>query len=185
MSYKLEQFTADIERGVRDVLSRGLQDPRVSGLITVTGVRVLQDLSRAYIDVSILPAERQELCFHGITAAASYIRREVSNSVRARVLPEFVFRLDTKAKKEAAILRGLEQIRADRRARGLPEEPQISDDGEPTIPPDGTDPTGAAYPHEPKASGGEPPASVDATAPIRPSSPPAGSWSRVGPPPDA
>ena len=124
MSHKLEQFTADIERGVRDVLSKGLQDPRVGGLITVTAVRVLPDLSRAFIDISIMPEARQELCFHGITAAAAYIRREVSNSVRARVLPEFVFRLDTKLKKEAAILKGLEQIRAERRSKGLPEIPE-------------------------------------------------------------
>ena len=111
MSRRIEQLTADIERGVRDVLSKGLADPRVSGLITVTGVRVLEDMSRAYIDISVLPEEKQELTLHGIASAGTWIRREVANSVRARVLPQFVFRLDTRMKKEAAIIRELDKIK--------------------------------------------------------------------------
>jgi ribosome-binding factor A len=112
VSRRIEILTADIERGVRDVLSKGLNDPRVSGLITVTGVRVLPDMSRAFIDISVLPEEKQELTLHGIASAGSWIRREVGEIVRARTLPQFVFRLDTRMKKEAAIIRELEKVRA-------------------------------------------------------------------------
>jgi ribosome-binding factor A len=112
MTRRLDQLTADVERGVRDVLARGLADPRVSGLITVTGVRILPDMSRAIIDISILPEDRQELTFHGVASAASWIRREVADVVRARTLPTFVFRLDTRMKKEAAIIRELDRARA-------------------------------------------------------------------------
>ncbi len=119
MSRRIEQLTSDIERGVRDVLARGLHDPRVSGLITVTKVRVLPDMSRALIDISVLPEEKQELTLHGIIAAASHIRRQVSDQVRARTLPDFVFRLDTRLKKEAAVLKDIEKIREQRIAAGL------------------------------------------------------------------
>lgn len=112
MSRRIEQLTADVERGVRDVLARGLADPRVTGLITVTGVRILPDMSRAIIDISILPEDRQELTFHGVSSAASWIRREVADAVRARTLPTFVFRLDTRMKKEAAIIRELDRAKA-------------------------------------------------------------------------
>lgn len=111
MTRRIDQLTADVERGVRDVLARGLADPRVTGLITVTGVRILPDMSRAIIDISILPEDRQELTFHGVSSAASWIRREVADVVRARTLPTFVFRLDTRMKKEAAIIRELERAR--------------------------------------------------------------------------
>ena len=111
MTRRIDQLTADVERGVRDVLARGLADPRVTGLITVTGVRILPDMSRAIIDISILPEDRQELTFHGVSSAASWIRREVADVVRARTLPKFVFRLDTRMKKEAAIIRELERAR--------------------------------------------------------------------------
>ena len=114
MTRRLEQLTSDIERGVREVLARGLHDPRVSGLITVTGVRLIPDMSKVFIDVSILPEDRQDLAFHGIASASAYIRREVSDIVRVRVMPEFIFRLDTKLKKEAAIIRELDKIRAQR-----------------------------------------------------------------------
>jgi|JI6StandDraft_1071083.scaffolds.fasta_scaffold428531_1 ribosome-binding factor A len=134
MTRRIDQLTADIERGVRDVLSKGLADPRVSGLITVTGVRVLPDLSQAYIDISVLPEEKQELTLHGIASAGTWIRREVANSVRARVLPRFVFRLDTRAKKEAAIIRELEKIKGHGTPPPVTEgdqepRPQESEDG--------------------------------------------------------
>ena len=111
MSRRIEILTSDIERAVRDVLSRGLHDPRVGGLITVTSVKLLPDLSRVFIDVSVLPEEKQELAFHGIASAAAFIRREVGKVVRTRSLPEFIFRLDTKLKKEAAIIRELERVK--------------------------------------------------------------------------
>ncbi|MEI7656461.1 MAG: ribosome-binding factor A [Phycisphaerae bacterium] len=128
MTRRLDQLTADVERGVRDVLARGLADPRVTGLITVTGVRILPDMSRAIIDISILPEDRQELTFHGVSSAASWIRREVADVVRARTLPTFVFRLDTRMKKEAAIIRELERAR--------PQSPASANEPDPESDPD-------------------------------------------------
>lgn len=114
MSHRPEVMASSIQRAVQQVISRGLQDPRVSGLITITKVNVTQDLKIAQISVSILPEEKQELCFHGIRAAAKFIRREAGEMIDTRQLPEFQFRLDTSAKKEATIIRELEKVRHER-----------------------------------------------------------------------
>ncbi|MBS0196141.1 MAG: 30S ribosome-binding factor RbfA [Planctomycetes bacterium] len=113
MNRRVEHMTAAIERGVRQVLSRGLHDPRVQGLVTVTGVKVLPDFSKAVIDISVMPEEKQNLTFHGISDAASYIRREVGDLVEARQLPRFEFRLDTSLKKQAEILKAIERAKAE------------------------------------------------------------------------
>lgn len=114
MSHRPELMASSIQRAVQQVISRGLQDPRVSGLITITAVKVTTDLKVAHISVSILPAEKQELCFHGIRAAAKFIRREAGDLIETRQLPEFQFKLDTAAKKEAAIIRELDKVRHER-----------------------------------------------------------------------
>lgn len=114
MSHRPEVMASSIQRAVQQVISRGLQDPRVSGLITITRVKVTPDLKIAQIHVSILPAEKQDLCFHGISAAAKFIRREAGDLIDTRQLPEFHFRLDTAAKKEAAIIRELDKVRHER-----------------------------------------------------------------------
>ncbi|MBL9001925.1 MAG: 30S ribosome-binding factor RbfA [Phycisphaerae bacterium] len=113
MNRRLEHLTSEIERGVREVLARGLHDPRVRGLITVTTVRVLPDFSRAVIGISVLPAEQQELTFHGISAAAAYIRREVGELVNTRELPKFEFQLDTSLKKQASLLAALDRAKSE------------------------------------------------------------------------
>lgn len=114
MSHRPEVMASSIQRAVQQVISRGLQDPRVTGLITVTGVSVTKDLTIAHISISIMPEAKQELCFHGIKAAAKFIRREAGELIETRQLPEFQFRLDTAAKKEAAIIRELDKVRHER-----------------------------------------------------------------------
>jgi ribosome-binding factor A len=111
LSHRLEQLTSAIDRGVREVIARGFSDPRISGLITVTGVRVLPDLSQAIIAVSVLPQEKQDLTLHGLESAAPFIRREVGELVNARTMPQLSFKLDTSLKKQAAVLRDLDRVR--------------------------------------------------------------------------
>jgi ribosome-binding factor A len=118
------QLTSAIENAVREVLARGLNDPRVRGLITVTGVKVLTDHTKAIISISVYPEDRQNLTLHGIQSAATYIRREVGDRVQTRQLPEFEFRLDTRLKAQASVLTAIEQARADLEARGVALAPQ-------------------------------------------------------------
>lgn len=129
MSHRLEQLTSAIERGVREVFARGFSDPRISGLITVTTVRVLPDLSQAIINVSVLPADKGELTLHGLSSAAKHIRHEVGEIVNTRTLPHFSFRLDTSLKKEAALLKELDRVREDLATRPPPPEPGLDADG--------------------------------------------------------
>lgn len=112
MSHHHEQLTAAIERGVREVLARGVQDPRVGGLITVTKVRVTPDLARAVVGVSVLPADKGTLTLHGLAAAAPYLRREVGKLLRTRQMPQLAFELDESIKREAGILKALDQARS-------------------------------------------------------------------------
>lgn len=125
MTHRLEQLTSAIDRGVREVFARGFSDPRISGLITITSVRVLPDLSQAIINVSVLPQEKEQLTLHGLESATKHIRREVGELVNTRTLPHFTFRLDNAIKKEAALLKELDKVRQDLLTRPPPppEEP--------------------------------------------------------------
>jgi len=118
VSRRQEQLAADLQRAVQDAITRGLHDPRVRGLITVTEVRVSQDLREATILVSVLPAEAQELTLHGLISAAPHLRHALGESVRARNIPNLHFRADTSTKKQAGVLRALEQVRDEREKRG-------------------------------------------------------------------
>lgn len=107
MTRRAEQVSSVIQRAVQQVLSGGLSDPRIAGLITVTSVNVSPDLATAVISVSVLPEEKQDLTLHGLRAASTFIRREAGEIIDSRKLPEFVFKLDKALKKQAEVLGAL------------------------------------------------------------------------------
>jgi ribosome-binding factor A len=108
---KSDQLASSIERALREVISRGFHDPRIAGLITVTGVKVAPDLRNATANISVLPEEKAELTMHGLTAAAPFIRREIGEMIQTRAMPQLDFRLDTTLKKQARVLEALDKVR--------------------------------------------------------------------------
>jgi ribosome-binding factor A len=104
MSHRREQLASDLRRAVQAAIDRGLNDPRISGMITVTEVHVTQDLKTAHISVSVLPADRQDLTMHGLRSAAGHLRRQIGSGMRVRSMPQLVFALDDRSKKQAAVL---------------------------------------------------------------------------------
>lgn len=107
-------MASSIQKELQERLIRGLQDPRVSGIITITGVRVTEDLATAVISVSVIPADKQDLTLHGLRSSAKYLRREVGEKIDTRQLPEFIFKLDASLKKQASIFTELDRVRQDR-----------------------------------------------------------------------
>lgn len=118
MSTKQDQLSSAIDRALREVFSRGFNDPRIGGLLTITGVKVTQDGRECFVDVSVLPAEKGQLSLHGLNAASPHIRREVGERVRVRTMPSLIFRLDESLKKQAQILAALDKVRQEMAEKG-------------------------------------------------------------------
>jgi len=113
MSHRPEQLAAEIRSAVQELIDRGLSDPRISGMITITGVRVTADHKTAFLDVSVLPADRETLTMHGLTSAAPHIRRQAADLIRTRQVPTLVFRLDQSLKKQAGVIDSINRAAAD------------------------------------------------------------------------
>ena len=109
MSHRVEQITSTIQRAVQTVISRGLNDPRVRGLVSITKVVVDDDLAKATVFVSVMPAERGELTMHGLRAATKRIRRDVGNMIRLRHTPRLSFRLDDSIKRQTELEQSLKE----------------------------------------------------------------------------
>lgn len=107
MTRRTDRISATLTRALQEIIAKGLADPRVRGLITVTGVTVSPDLAEARVDVSVLPQSQQELTLHGLEAAAPHLRHELSEMVDMRKMPKLFFRLDSRLKKESAVLQDI------------------------------------------------------------------------------
>jgi ribosome-binding factor A len=117
MTRRAEQLASEIHRAVQAAIDRGLQDPRISGMITITAVRITPDHKSAHLDVSILPAEKQDLTMHGLRHAAKHLRHVIGEEIRTRQMPELVFRLDQSLKKQAEVMGAIARAAEDRQRR--------------------------------------------------------------------
>ena len=81
MSTHSHQIESVLRRSVQDILSRGLNDPRVRGLVSVTKVDVSPDYAEAIVWCSVLPEEHGQLSIKGIEHASAWIRRTVASKV--------------------------------------------------------------------------------------------------------
>ncbi|MHC5001629.1 MAG: 30S ribosome-binding factor RbfA [Planctomycetota bacterium] len=106
-----QQVSSVLKRTVQSVLTRGLNDPRVRGLITVTDVRISPDGTQALVLVSIQPEDQAELTMHGLHHAAPHIRYKVARFAKLRRMPQMTFKLDRSLKKQAEVLAAINRGR--------------------------------------------------------------------------
>ena len=104
MNVRVRQIESALLRAVSDVLTRGLNDPRVAGMVSVTGVVVSPDMREARVKVSITPDHKSGIALHALREAAGHIRREAGNRVQMRRLPNLHFELDPSLKKLSEVL---------------------------------------------------------------------------------
>lgn len=110
MSRRTEQLASILHQAVQSVLQDGLSDPRAVGMVTITSVKVTDDLSEAILGVSILPEKNEKLYMHALEDASNYIRREASERMSMHRPPRLIFKLDRSTKRQAALLTALHEI---------------------------------------------------------------------------
>jgi ribosome-binding factor A len=117
-SRRPDRVAEAIREAVAMFLAEGVKDPRVTGLVTVTGVDVTRDLRHARVHVSILGSDvEKKSTMEGLQSVAGHLRAKLGRTLRLRVTPELDFRYDDSIAHAARIDSLLEQIRADEPAR--------------------------------------------------------------------
>ena len=101
-SNRIGRINEEIQRELAELI-RTLKDPRVQGLISVTGVETTSDLRYAKVYISVLEKERAQEVLKGLRSAAGFLRREIGARLQLRYTPELVFEEDTAMERGARI----------------------------------------------------------------------------------
>ena len=87
-----------IQRELADLIRTEVKDPRVPPTMTVAGVEVSKDLSNAKVFVSTFDlqsdAEARQAAIDGLNKASGFLRRQLGNKMRLRIVPTLNFRYD-------------------------------------------------------------------------------------------
>ncbi len=108
---RIERVNEQIKEEVAALLQREMQDPRLRGMISITGVDTSPDLRNATVRVSIMGSEEDvQQAMTALRHAAGFLRRELASRLRLRHMPELTFRLDTSIERGARVLEILREI---------------------------------------------------------------------------
>lgn len=90
--HRLGRTTEDIKRELTAIL-RELKDPRVkNGLISIVRVEVTNDLSFCKVYISTMDGiENAHEAVKGLKSAAGFVRRELSQRLSIRHVPQVIF----------------------------------------------------------------------------------------------
>jgi ribosome-binding factor A len=105
-----------IESQIREIVGEEvatLSDPRIRGLVTVTGVRVSPDLANATVFYSVLSRENAVEAQQGLQSAAGRIQASVGAQTRLKRTPRLRFEPDPVVEQATRIESALREVRAD------------------------------------------------------------------------
>ena len=108
-SARRERVAASIRGELTRILQTQMHDPRI-GFVTITGVEVTPDLSRAWVYISVLGGDEQrQASLQALEGARGFLRREISHALTLRRMPALEFRMDLSGEQGARIERLLEE----------------------------------------------------------------------------
>lgn len=111
-SRRADRVGEAIREEVARFLNEGAKDPRLVGLVTVTGVEVSRDLRHARVFVTILGSDSERAAsIDALESMKGHLRSRLAKTLRLRVAPELGFRLDDSVARAARIESLLAQVR--------------------------------------------------------------------------
>ena len=91
-----------------------LKDPRLRALLTVTHVKLSEDLRYASVAVSVMgDAATQREALRGMQSAVSFLRHELAHRLRLKHVPDLRFTLDVSMEESERVLQLMERLRAE------------------------------------------------------------------------
>ena len=91
---RLGRVNEELMKALSQIITYELKNPDVTGMISVTKVKVTPDLKYAKVYVSILNPKSVEETMKGLKESAGFIRSQVAKTVNLRITPELVFEYD-------------------------------------------------------------------------------------------
>lgn len=111
----MSERTRKIESQIKEILGvevDGLSDPRINGLVTVTGIHVSPDLAHATVYYSLLAGEDADDAREGLQSAAGRLQGAVGSQTRLKRTPRLYFEPDPVVERATRIDAALREVKS-------------------------------------------------------------------------
>lgn len=93
---RTDKLNGEFQKAIYEIITRRLNDPNITAMISILKVDVSKDLKNAKVFVSVYATseEKKISTFNAIKSNAKRIRYELAHDMRTRTVPELFFILD-------------------------------------------------------------------------------------------
>ncbi len=111
MSRRTEMLASTIQRELAEMIMRELSDPRLPTIVSITRVKITNDLSFADVYVTVMGTPGQQTAaLNALKHSAGVMRTKLTKVLSLRVAPFLRFQLDEDLKKELEVLDLLDKV---------------------------------------------------------------------------
>ena len=91
---RMGRVDEELKKVISNIITYDLKDPNITGLISVTKVKVSGDLKYAKVYVSMLNAKDNKQVLAALKKSAGFVRTEIAKRINLRTTPEIIFIFD-------------------------------------------------------------------------------------------
>ena len=91
---RMGRIDEEYRKELSQIIGFELKNSSITGMISVTRVKVTPDLKYAKVYVSMLNSKSVEKTMQGLKDSAGFMRSQVARMVNLRITPELVFEYD-------------------------------------------------------------------------------------------
>ena len=91
---RLNRINEELRKELSSILAYELKNPNITGMLSVTKVKITPDFKYAKVYVSILNSKDVDKTMSGLKESSGFIRSRIAKEVNLRITPELVFEID-------------------------------------------------------------------------------------------
>ena len=110
---RMGRIDEEYRKELSQIIGFELKNSSITGMISVTKVKVTPDLKYAKVSVSLLNSKNKKETLAGLKKSAGFLRSELAKRINLRNTPELVFELDESLEYGARIDKLLNDIKKD------------------------------------------------------------------------
>lgn len=114
-SNRLGRVNEELKKEISHVITFELENSKVTGMVSVTKVKITPDLRYARVYVSIFNSKNKARTLEGLKDSSKFIRSRVANTVNLRITPELVFIYDDSEEQGERIDQILAELKKERK----------------------------------------------------------------------
>lgn len=90
---RLSRIEEELKKEISNIINYDLRNSNITGMVSVTKVKVSPDLSRARVFVTMYNSNKKNT-LAALKSSSGYIRSEIAHRINLRVTPEIIFEFD-------------------------------------------------------------------------------------------